>query len=174
MTEEQNGLKNGSQDLVGGNGNDVKASDDKTANSSVDELANLKAKLSKQDALISKFAEEKKAQADVAEQARLATLSTEEKLKELEATIQADKQEKALINAATSNGLNLSQAKKSADLLQSGDYEGWASLQSEMLNDSGQKATDDFKSKFETSNAPKINNEKLSSTESELRAKGLI
>lgn len=162
MTEDvKNGLVNGSNEQVGGNGDEQKASENETANNTnVDELAKLQAELSKKDATISKFAEEKKQREQEAEQARLANLSTEEQLKEVKAQLKADKEERALINAATSKGLNPTQARELAQKVKDGDFEAMATLMAAMLDDAktstAQQVEEVIKSSIQTSTAPNV------------------
>lgn len=178
MTDEiKNGIDNGVGSVDGGNGVKTEDGVKETANdSNVDELAKLKAELAKRDATISKFAEEKKKQQEEAEQARLANLSTEEKLKELEAQIQADKEEKALINAATAKGLNPSQARELAQKVKGGDFDGMANLMAAMLEDvktsTSKQVEENIKSSIKTSTAPAIKDS--NSTEDALKSMGLL
>lgn len=89
---------------------------------------------------------------------RLARLSESEQLKELKDQVEADKQERELINAATANGLNPTTAKLIADKVRTGDYSSFGVEMAKLLNEvketTSQKVETEVKSKIQTSTAP--------------------
>lgn len=107
---------------------------------------------------------------------RLAKLSTEERLKELEGKIEEDEQERNLINAATANGLNPTTAKLIAEKVKSGDYSSFAAEMAAIIKETstqaGEKSVNEFKSKFETSKAPDV--KQSNGTEDTLKSMGLL
>lgn len=162
MTEQlDTGVNVGNENQVDSNAGNKKVVDNKPT---VEELQSLleqerKASSSK-DKSYSDAMAKLKAIEEEQERDRQAKLSTEDKLKELEAQIQADKEEKALINAATSKGLNLSQARELVQKVKSGDFDGMAGLIGTMLDDvkttTSQEVEEKVKSSIVTSSAPDI------------------
>lgn len=107
---------------------------------------------------------------------RLAKLSTEEKLKELEGKIAEDKKERDLINAATANGVNPTTAKLLVEKVKSGDYTSFAAEMAAIIKETstqaGEQSVNEFKSKFETSKAPDV--KATNSSEDNLKSMGLL
>lgn len=122
----------------------------------MNELKSRDKALNDKSELLKKYEQEQEAE-------RLAKLSTEEKLKELEQKIKQDEEERNLINAATANGLNAQQARELVQKVKTGDYSTFASMMSTMLNEvktkTSQQVEEQVKSSITTSTAPAIKDE---------------
>lgn len=166
MTEEiKNGVDSGVSEQDGVKGNEqTDGVKDSADGSNVEEVAKLKEELSKAHSQISKFAEEKKKAEELAEKERISNLSDKEKLEELTAKFNAQEEDRLFSEAFSSQGLNASQYRKALDLFKNKDFNGLASFiaeaQKNTAEQASQKSLDEFKSKFETSKAPNLNEEK--------------
>jgi len=162
MTEEiKNGVEAGNENQIDG----VKGGDEKVVDGGATNIEKIMSRLEEleksnksKDKVINELTEKDKKRAEDAEQARLASLSTEQRLAEYEAKDKARAEKDALIKAATSNGLNLQQANELVEKVKAGDFDGFAIEMAKMINEvkttTSQQVETEVKSKIQTSTAP--------------------